>query len=566
MGAVYQGQQLSLKREIALKVLRPELSKQPGLVRRFNAEAELAAKLNHPNTVTLFDFGQDEDGSLFIAMEFVAGQSLREVIAKKGAQPTERILHVAAQVCSSLADAHDNGIVHRDLKPDNIMLSQRGQNKDHVTVLDFGIAKLRDENADATQQAPLTRQGDMLGTPQYMAPEQIRGESVDARTDVYAMGVILYELASGRLPFEANTVMALLSKHLTEEPAPLNQPAIPPNLVALIMECLNKDPSQRPDSMSAVANKLASCGNIAPTVFATQPPVAAGPSHSTQPQQSTTQAPHGGVSQNGQHTAAPEQMKVAHSATLVAPTKSKRSFIIILSMLILVGAGVATYLATQNKPKEDVASLEVESDETAEPPGPEPVEPEPPTEVPEEPERIPEPTPEPEPKPEKKDRDKESSEQAASKKSDSANWNAAYRYHDRALPYVLQVPPGFEGGGNGFGNAAFAGRAAGHAQEILVLTWRDPLYYTESEFQQAVKRHLRRLGVRIRKSKWKNIRGARVLLGQVTVPRKGHKGDLAITFVNGVFYALVIKGNVEAYEDSKAFRRDFIHNRFDIDF
>jgi serine/threonine protein kinase len=259
MGAVYRAEQLSLKRTVALKLLKQELSAEPGLVRRFNAEAELAAKLTHPNTVTLFDFGQDADGTLFITMELLAGKSLREVITF-GPVPLPRALAICEQITASLADAHGHGIVHRDLKPDNVMLCEQGKRTDVVKVLDFGIAKLRDERTEGVPAA-VTRAGDLLGTPQYMAPEQIRGDAVDARTDVYALGAVVYEMLTGRLPFEAPTVMAILSKHLTEMPPPPSQRrpelGIPPQVDQLVMDSLQKDAALRPQSMDAFAERLA---------------------------------------------------------------------------------------------------------------------------------------------------------------------------------------------------------------------------------------------------------------------------------------------------------------------
>ncbi|RMH40181.1 MAG: serine/threonine protein kinase, partial [Deltaproteobacteria bacterium] len=260
MGAVFRAEQIALSRTVALKVLRAELSADPGLVRRFHAEARLAARLNHPNTVTLFDFGQDDDGSLFIAMEYVEGHSLREELVASGALPPVRALRIAEQVCASLADAHAHGIVHRDLKPDNVMLTQRGSKTDIVRVLDFGIAKLRDERNDGTS-IPMTQQGDLIGTPQYMAPEQIRGEQVDTYTDVYALGAMLYEMVTGRLPFEGKTVLAILSKHITEDPVPPSQRrrdlGVPPAVDALVLDCMRKEPRERPADMEALGERIA---------------------------------------------------------------------------------------------------------------------------------------------------------------------------------------------------------------------------------------------------------------------------------------------------------------------
>src|SRR4051812_47385622 len=251
MGAVYRGEQTSLKRAVAIKLLRPELSGNQMILRRFNAEAEAVAKLSHPNTVIVYDFGQDTDGSLFIAMEYIEGKSLRSAIGREGPFSPARALAIALQVAASLSDAHTHLIVHRDLKPDNVMLQERGRQKDIVRVLDFGIAKLRDDDR-ATKQA-MTQAGDMLGTPQYMAPEQIRGEAIDGRTDVYALGCMIYEMVTARLPYEAPTIMAMLSKHLLEQAVPPSQRrpdlGIPPAIDQLVLAAMAKDVKDRPPTM-----------------------------------------------------------------------------------------------------------------------------------------------------------------------------------------------------------------------------------------------------------------------------------------------------------------------------
>jgi len=258
MGAVYRGEQISLKRAVAVKVLKPELGANQMVLRRFNAEAEAVAKLSHPNTVNIYDFGQDADGSLFIAMELIEGRSLRDALQKEGPFAPARAITIALQVAASLSDAHAHSIVHRDLKPDNVMLQDRGRHKDVVRVLDFGIAKLRDDNR-ATQQA-MTQAGDMLGTPQYMAPEQIRGETIDGRTDIYALGCMIYEMVTARLPYEAPTIMAMLSKHLVEQAVPPSQRrpdlAIPPAIDQLVAHAMTKDPAARPPTMEQFGEHL----------------------------------------------------------------------------------------------------------------------------------------------------------------------------------------------------------------------------------------------------------------------------------------------------------------------
>ncbi|MBA3541177.1 MAG: protein kinase [Deltaproteobacteria bacterium] len=258
MGAVFRAEQISLKRACAVKLLRPGLAGNQAMLRRFNAEAEAVAKLSHPNTVNIYDFGQDTDGTLFIAMEYVEGKSLREVIQETGPLPVGRALAIASQIAASLTDAHLNSIVHRDLKPDNVMLSERGRHKDVVRVLDFGIAKLRDESRSGLNA--MTQAGDMLGTPQYMAPEQIRGEAIDGRADVYALGCLMYEMLTGRMAFEAPTIMAMLSKHLVEEvEAPSKRRPdlnLSPAVDQLVLAALIKDPARRPATMELFGEQI----------------------------------------------------------------------------------------------------------------------------------------------------------------------------------------------------------------------------------------------------------------------------------------------------------------------
>jgi serine/threonine-protein kinase len=275
MGTVYRAEQISLKRTVAVKLLRPDVLGNLMLLRRFNAEAEAVAKLSHPNTVNIYDFGQDTDGTLFIAMELIEGRSLRAVIQREAPLPPRRALAIALQVAASLSDAHARSIIHRDLKPDNVMLQDRGRERDVARVLDFGIAKLRDDNR-ATQMQ-MTQQGDMLGTPQYMAPEQIRAEMVDGRTDIYALGCLLYEMVTARLPHEAPTIMALLSKHLLEQPVPPSQRrpelGLPGALDRLILGAMAKDPAARPPTMDAFSEQLAALlAALPPDPRGAQPP------------------------------------------------------------------------------------------------------------------------------------------------------------------------------------------------------------------------------------------------------------------------------------------------------
>jgi serine/threonine-protein kinase len=349
MGAVYRGEQISLRRAVAVKLLRSELSANPMLLRRFSAEAEAVAKLSHPNTVNVYDFGQDTDGSVFIAMELIEGRSLRSAIAKEGPFAPGRALHIAAQVAASLADAHAHNIVHRDLKPDNVMLQDRGRQRDVVRVLDFGIAKLRDDTR-ATQQA-MTQAGDMLGTPQYMAPEQIKGETIDGRTDVYALGCMIYEMVTARLAFEAPTIMAMLSKHLIEAPVPPSQRrpdlGLPPALDQLVLAAMAKDPGQRPPTMEAFGEQIA---QLAQTLPPADPNTPRSQQASVAQPAVTAPAPSAFVAATPQP--APWTPPAIPPTTRATPTpvamkKSRAPLLAIVAGVLLAGGGAAAYFATR---------------------------------------------------------------------------------------------------------------------------------------------------------------------------------------------------------------------------
>jgi serine/threonine-protein kinase len=258
MGVVYEAEQTAIDRKVALKVLHPHLTDE-SLYARFRNEAAASSRLNHPNTITIYDFGRAANGSLYIAMEFVSGRSLDSEIADHGALEWRRACRIGMQICGSLQDAHEHGIVHRDLKPDNVMLCERGGDRDVVKVLDFGIAKIMEDDGQDQRKA-LTKTGMVFGTPQYMSPEQIRGEKVDARSDIYSTGVILYQMLCGVLPFTAETPMGLLTKHLLDVPPPFSQIAagtrIPPELEQVVMQTIAKDPVERPASMRALGERL----------------------------------------------------------------------------------------------------------------------------------------------------------------------------------------------------------------------------------------------------------------------------------------------------------------------
>ena len=185
MGEVYRAEQTTMARTIALKLLNDDLAQKPSQVERFKREAQAASQLTHPNTIVVHDFGQCDDGTLFIAMEYLDGMALATVLDEPTRLDPERLVHILAQVCDSLQEAHDQQVVHRDLKPENIFLTTRGDQNDFAKVLDFGIAKLT-KAPDGQMVDRLTKAGTLCGTPHYMAPEQIRDETVDWRADIYA--------------------------------------------------------------------------------------------------------------------------------------------------------------------------------------------------------------------------------------------------------------------------------------------------------------------------------------------------------------------------------------------
>ena len=244
MGAVYRATHVMLGKAVAVKLIKPELVTSPEIARRFQREARAATHLSHPNIVAVHDLGQTEDGTLYIAMELVHGPSLKEVIRTTGPLEPRRIVHILRQVASALELAHRNNIVHRDLKPHNIMLARDNDGNEVAKLLDFGIAKTFD---DAATQ--LTKTGFALGTPQYMSPEQALGKDVDGRSDLYSLGIILYEMLVGQVPFTDPSTPAVLIKHVNEPAPPPSgrRPdlAIPPGLEAMALRCLEKDPAQR---------------------------------------------------------------------------------------------------------------------------------------------------------------------------------------------------------------------------------------------------------------------------------------------------------------------------------
>jgi serine/threonine protein kinase len=287
MGAVYLASHNVLEKQLALKVLHGELARKPELVERFINEAKAASRIRHENIIDISDFGKTDDGYVFFAMELLTGRDLHDEIARARLAgmllPWSRTKKIFLQICSALSAAHARGIIHRDLKPENVYLVDFLGDPDFVKLLDFGIAKMTEVSE---QDRKLTRTGMLFGTPEYMSPEQARGEAVDPRVDVYAMGCILFQMVTGRVPFEADNFMGVLTLHLTEQP-----PTIPPEvfdrigapreLARVIDRALTKDRAGRFASIDDMANAVrAACKE--PAVAAGAIPASITPAPSVQ--------------------------------------------------------------------------------------------------------------------------------------------------------------------------------------------------------------------------------------------------------------------------------------------
>ncbi len=246
MGAVYLGEHVKMGRKSAIKVMAAAMAQDPDAISRFNREASNASRISHPNVCQIYDFGETPDGLIYLAMEFIEGQSLKDVIEKDGALPVQRAASILKQSADALQAAHDLGIVHRDIKPDNIMVVQGRDGSDVVKVVDFGIA--RAVGGDEPGQK-VTKTGLVVGTPEYMSPEQLSGDKLDGRSDIYSLALVLYRMLTGTLPFEADSAQEVMIKRLTDDPMPLDQArtdiAYPPKLQLVMNVALARTPAER---------------------------------------------------------------------------------------------------------------------------------------------------------------------------------------------------------------------------------------------------------------------------------------------------------------------------------
>jgi serine/threonine protein kinase len=258
MGQVYLAEHVKMGRRSAIKVMNPSMVHDPDAIARFNREASNASRITHPNVCAIYDFGETPDGLIYLAMEFIEGEPLTDLLERDGALPLGRATSIFLQTAEALQAAHDLGIVHRDLKPDNIMLTRRKGGGDTVKVVDFGIAKA--VGGDEAGQK-VTKTGLVVGTPEFMSPEQLSGDKLDGRSDLYSLALVFYRMLSGKLPFEATTVQETMIKRLTDEPLKLAEArpdlSFPPGLQPVIDTALVRTPTERYQSVAKFAADVA---------------------------------------------------------------------------------------------------------------------------------------------------------------------------------------------------------------------------------------------------------------------------------------------------------------------
>lgn len=284
MGSVYRASQPAMKREVAIKILHPKLAGRKDLTSRFRREARAMSQLSHPNTARVFMYGElEEDGSLYIVMEMLEGKNLNQTVRRGGPMPPGRAIPILVQVCGALQEAHELGIVHRDLKPENIFICNQGGLVDYPKVLDFGLAKVTEQQMQPGSMI-LTQEGMVFGTPEFMSPEQAQGRTLDARSDIYSLAVILYEVLTGKLPFDAKTPMEYIQKHVTAPIIPLNQRvegmSFPEGLGKVLEKALQKKPDDRYQTAAELGAALRPYANDGGglEVQTTDPPMPSGAS------------------------------------------------------------------------------------------------------------------------------------------------------------------------------------------------------------------------------------------------------------------------------------------------
>ena len=360
MGKVYRAEQAPLGREVALKVLNPNYEGDHDIEfhKRFFLEASTCAKLTHPNTVTIFDYGKTEDDIYYIAMELLEGRTLYRTLRDEGRLNADRALHIARQVCRSLREAHDLGVVHRDLKPANIFLIKHGDEKDFVKVLDFGLVKHVEDKEDLTQT------GVFMGSPKYMSPEQIREDTTDERSDIYALGVILYEMLTGVVPFNRPNSMNILMAHIHDDPPPFQDIApdlVDPRLEQIVMKAIAKDPEMRFANMDeflitlkqaaiATGMSLSTSGETKSGEFTVGGSTGAFPTVSLENQNLEQETP------SSESQSAP-QASLDTSHTDSSATSSQGSAIAVIVAVLILAASIGGILAMRDRYRAEAASI-----------------------------------------------------------------------------------------------------------------------------------------------------------------------------------------------------------------
>jgi serine/threonine-protein kinase len=281
MGIVYEAEHIVIEKHVALKVLREDFGSRPDVVERFRQEAKSASRIGHENIVDISDFGETQGGASYFVMEMLDGEDLADRLAREGTVDPARAVSILIQCCRALGAAHHKGIVHRDMKPENIFLIERAGSRDFVKIVDFGIAKMSDIETAGVPGRKLTKTGMIFGTPEYMSPEQAAGKPLDHRVDVYALGVILFEVITGRVPFLGDTFMGVLTQHMFDPVPPLREinprVQISPALEAVLFRALAKEPDQRFQTMDEFARALVAVGDpthaaaVAPTLVLEDP-------------------------------------------------------------------------------------------------------------------------------------------------------------------------------------------------------------------------------------------------------------------------------------------------------
>ncbi len=252
MGAVYLGEHVKMGRKSAIKVMSQSMASDPDAIARFNREAANAARINHPNVCAIYDFGETKDGLIYLAMEYIEGEALTDLIDREGVLALQRAVNILRQVGEALQAAHDLGIVHRDLKPDNIMITRGRDGSDVVKVVDFGIAKAM----GGEEGQKVTKTGLVVGTPEYMSPEQLAGDKLDGRSDLYSLALVFYRMLTGALPFQADTAQEVMIKRLTDEPMPLNHALPGANFPLRLQQVMDRALQRMPQDRYATVSEF----------------------------------------------------------------------------------------------------------------------------------------------------------------------------------------------------------------------------------------------------------------------------------------------------------------------